>query len=147
MLRIPIRRSSTLATALVLVHAIAAACVVISLPPGVALPGLAAIAASGFHCLRADALQVSPEAIVEFLLREGGRCALLTRGGRTYTGQVQGSTYVSPGLTVVNVRLDPGRRRLSLVFTRDSAAPEMQRELRVWLRYRCGGSPPESAAL
>lgn len=147
MLRIRIRKSATLATALVLVHAIAAACVVISLPPGVALPGLAAIAASGFHCLRADALRVSPEAIVEFQLREGGNCALLTRDGRTLAGRVQGSTYVSPGLIVVNVRLDLGRRRRSLVLARDSAAPEMLRELRVWLRYRCNGSPPESAAL
>jgi len=147
MLRIRIGKSTLLATILVLVHAIAAASVAICLPPGMASLGVAAIAASGIHWLRTDALRVSADAIVEFQLRQGGSCTLLTRGGRMLSGQVQGSTYVSPGLIVVNIRLDPGRRRLSVVLPRDSSAPETLRELRVWLRYRCAGTPPESAAL
>jgi toxin CptA len=147
MLRIQVGKSRLLAMTLAAAHAIAVACMFVSLPPGVALPGAAVIAASAIHHLRLHALQLSDGAIVELLLRESGSCELLTRGGMTLTGRVQGSTFVSPWLIVINIRLDPGRHRRSLVLVRGSAATEALRKLRVWLRYRCAGKPPESAAL
>lgn len=147
MLRIQVGKSVVLAAALVTGHAIAVVCTMVSLPPGAAFLATAAIVASAVYRLRLDVLQYSADAIVELLLREGGRCELITRGGRTLAGQVQGSTFTSPWLIVVNIRLEPDRRRRSLVLARDSAAADVLRELRVWLRYRCAGKPPESAAL
>lgn len=146
MLHVQIGKSVIFAVALLSGHALAVVSIVVSLPPVAALFGGAAIAVSALHCLRLDALQYSAGAIVELRLREGGSCELLTRDGRTLTGQVQGSTFVSPWLIVVNIRLEPGRRR-SLILARDSAGAQVLRELRVWLRYRCNGKPPESSVL
>lgn len=147
MLRIQVGKSVMLATALALGHALAVGCLLVSLPPAAALPGAAILAASTLHHLRLDALQASAGSIVELLLREGGGCELLTRGGRALSGLVLGSTFVSPWLIVINIRLEPGRRCRSLVLAGDSATAESRRQLRVWLRYRCSGKPPESASL
>lgn len=147
MLRIQVEKSVVLAAALLLVHALAAGCIVLTLPAGAAFAGTAAIITSAVYRLRLDALQYSADAVVELLLREGGRCELITRAGATLAGQVQGSTFVSPWLIVVNFRLEPNRRRRSLVLVWDSASAEELRELRVWLKYRCVEKAPESSLL
>lgn len=144
MLRVHVGKSVVLAAALLVVHALAACCIVLTLPAGAALAGTAAIIASAVYRLRLDALKYSGDAVVELLLHEGGRCEMITRAGATLAGQVQGSTFVSPWLIVVNFRLDPNRRRRSLALAWDSASAEELRKLRVWLKYRCVEKAPES---
>lgn len=144
MLRIRIGKSRRLAAALLAAHALAGACVAISVPPAVALPVIGLIAASVAYHLRRHALQQAADAIVELILRQGGGCELTTLAGVTLKGQVLGSTFVSPWLTVVNVGLETGRGRRPVVLAPDGADADALRQLRVWLRYRCRPDPTQS---
>jgi toxin CptA len=144
MLRIRIGKSRQLAAALLVAHATAAACLAVSFPPGLSLPGISLIAASAAYHLRRSALQRAGEAVVELVLRQGGGCELTTLAGASRAGQVQGSTFVSPWLTVINVRFETGQGRRSVVLAPDCADADALRELRVWLRFRCHRNPQAS---
>jgi len=148
LLRIGIAPSTSLAALLVIVHLIAGACVLAFLPAWWAVAILtAALCASLVFHLRRDALRLSGDAVIEVTLRDHGRCELLTRGGAVLEGKVAGSSFVSGLFTVVNVRLDGGRRPRSVVVMPDSAAAEERRRLRVWLRYRAHPQTPDSPPL
>ena len=105
--------SPLLALALVAAHGAAIACAVVYLP-GWWIRGAAAgaIGASlALHLFR-DALQRSGEAVIGFTLKDDARCELALRNGETVTGTLEGSTFVTPLLTVINVRPSgKGRRR------------------------------------
>jgi hypothetical protein len=148
LLRIGIAPSPSLAALLVFAHLIAGACVVAFLPAWWAIAILtAALCASLVLHLRRDALRLSGDAVIEVTLHDHGRCELLTRGGAVLEGTVAGSSFVSALFTVVNVRLDGGRRLRSVVVMPDSAAAEERRRLRVWLRYRAHPEMPDSPRL
>lgn len=144
MLRIGITPSIALAALLTIVHVVAGACVLAFLPAwwAVAILTIALCASLVFH-LRRDALRLSGDAVVEVMLRDHGRCELLTRSGAVLEGIVAGSSFVSGLFTVVNVQLDGGRRLRSVVVMPDSAAAEERRCLRVWLRYRAHPQMPD----
>ena len=143
MLRIAIAPSLSLAALLAMVHIIAGACVFAVLPAWWAVGILTAALCTSlvFHSRR-DALRLSGDAVIEVTLGEHGRCELLTRAGAVLEGTVAGSSFVSPWFTVVNVRLEGGRRLRSVVVMPDCAEAEERRRLRVWLRYR--GQPETS---
>lgn len=147
MLRVGFAPSPSLATLLVIVHVVAGACVLAFLPVWwvVAILTAALCASLVFH-LRRDALRLSGDAVIEVTLRDHGRCELLTRRGTAFEGAIEGSSFVSGLFTVVNVRLDGGRRIRSVVVMPDCAGAEDRRRLRVWLRYlthrEIPGSPP-----
>jgi len=148
LLRIAIAPSPLLAVLLVIVHLIAGACVLIFLPAWWAAAILAAaLCASLVFHLRRDALRLSGDAVIEVTLRDRGRCQLLTRGGALLEGTVAGSSFVSGLFTVVNVRLDGGRKLRSVAVMPDSAPAEERRRLRVWLRYRARPEMPASPPL
>ena len=135
MLRISLSRSLLIIAALVLIHAAAAACLLIyvtALPWGLA--GTAVVMASLVFHGRRDALLLAPDSLVEILLREDGGCVLRTRNGAVWEGRVMKSTFVSTLLVVINVRPEAGGYR-SLVVLPDSTSAEQRRRLRVWLRY------------
>lgn len=135
MLRIPISPSPLMATALVLAHGLAIACVLVYAPGwGWIIAGIVALAASLIFHLRRDALQLAGDSLAEISLQEDGNCDLLTRGGGELQGRVMASTFVSAFLTAVNVRLDSGRIRTAILLP-DSASAENRRKLRVWLRH------------
>jgi len=148
LLRIGIAPSPSLAVLLVIVHLIAGACVLAFLPAwwAVAILITALCASLAFH-LRRDALRLSEDAVIEVMLRDHGRCELLTRGGAVLEGTVAGSSFVSAWFTVVNVRPDGGRRLRSVVVMPDCAAAEDRRRLRVWLRFRARPELPDSPPL
>ena len=148
MLRIGIARSIWLAALLVIAHLIAGACVFAFVPAWwtVAILTIALCASLVFH-LRRDALRLSGDAVIEVTLRDHGRCKLLTRGGAVLEGTVAGSSFVSALFTVLNVRLDGGRRLRSVVVMPDCATAEDRRRLRVWLRYRAQPEMPDSPPL
>ena len=117
------------------------------LPAWISLPLTAAIIASlAFH-LRRDALLLAPQAVTEFLLKEGDRCELTLRKGAILHGRVRGSTFVSPALIVVDVQVDDRRWPRAVVLLPDSASGNTRRQLRVWLRYRLGHETKESEPL
>lgn len=148
MLRIGIAPSPSLAVLLVIAHLIAGACVLIFLPAWWAAVILtAAPCASLIFHLRRDALRLSGDAVIEVTLWDYGRCELLTRSGAVLEGKVAGSSFVSGLFTVVNVRLDGGRRLRSVVVMPDCAEAEDRRRLRVWLRYRAHPEMPDSPPL
>lgn len=148
MLRIGIAQSHSLAVLLAIVHLVAGACVLAFVPAwwAVAILATALCASLVFH-LRRDALRLSGDAVIEVTLRDRGRCELLTRGGAVLEGTVAGSSFVSALFTVVNVRLDGGRRLRSVVVMPDCAEAEERRRLRVWLRYRAHPEMPDSPRL
>ena len=148
--RLPLRikASRLLAVALLLAHGAAMACTVVFLP-GWSMPGMVAtaIAASLVFHLRRDALQWSGEAVTELILKDDARCELTLRNGETLTGTIEGSTFVAPLLTVINVRPDgPGRRRAAILMP-DSAPAQDLRRVRVWLRHRVRPDTPDSRPL
>ncbi|MEO8003529.1 MAG: hypothetical protein ABI771_01375 [Betaproteobacteria bacterium] len=140
-------RSPLLAGLLVLAHVAAGICALAYLPAWAGTPVTAVILASLVFHLRRDAWLTAPEAVNEFLLKDGDRCELTLRGGSTLHGRVQGSTFVAVALIVVNVRLDDRRWQRAVVVFPDSASGEVRRQLRVWLRYRLGHEAKEPEPL
>ena len=146
-LRVTLNRSPLLAGVLVLAHVTAGSCALVYLPAWAGAPLTVAIVASLVLYLPRDALLTAPEAVTEFLLKEGDRCELTLRKGVILQGRVQGSTFVSPALIVVDVRVDNRRWPRAIVLLPDSASGDTRRQLRVWLRYRLGHDTKESESL
>ncbi|MBY0578396.1 MAG: hypothetical protein K2P57_05050 [Burkholderiales bacterium] len=62
-------------------------------------------------------------------------CTVFTRGGDESNCTLQGSTYVSPWLTVLNLK-GAGRLAKTAVILPDAIDGEAFRQLRVWLRWK-----------
>jgi toxin CptA len=137
--RVAISPSVRLALALCLVHGIAAALLWL-----VPIPALGravftlAIAISLVYVLARDATLHAAHAIVALEFDDGGTVFFQTRGGRRVECELLGSSYVSPGLTVVSMRPRGrgGTRRVVLV--EDNVEPRDFRRLRAWLRWKQG---------
>ena len=147
-LRLRVAASPLLAAVLSLVHAAAIACAAWYLP-GWWMPALVSVAIAGslvFH-VRRDALQLSGRAVTGLLLKNSGQCELTLRNGETLAGRIEGSTFVAPLLTVVNVRPDRQGRRRSVILMPGRASAEDLRRIRVWLRHRVQADKPGSGSL
>jgi toxin CptA len=139
--RIAISPSVSLAAALCAAHV--AAAIVLWLIPIPVMGKLAltmAVALSLIFFVARDAALHAPHSIVALEIRDGGEAALQTRRGDWHDCEVLGSSYVSPRLTIVNLR--PRRRRGSrrLILLPDNVDPRDFRRLRVWLRWKAGES-------
>jgi toxin CptA len=137
--RVSISPSVRIALALCAVHSAAAALlwlVPISTPAkaGITL----AVAFSLVYFLARDAALHAAHAIVALELDDSGGLFFQTRAGRRVECELLGSTYVSPALTIVNMRARSraGTRRVILV--EDNVDPRDFRRLRTWLRWRRG---------
>jgi toxin CptA len=104
------------------------------------LPLSLAALASLRYGLRYHALRSAPDALVGLELRPDGSAAVRDRSGRWTQAQVLGSSFVSPGLTILNLRL--AKAHCSLVVAPDSLDADDFRRLRVWLRWR--GAPQDA---
>ncbi|HKB84114.1 MAG TPA: protein YgfX [Burkholderiales bacterium] len=132
-----IKASPLLAMMLLLAHGGAIACA-LAYMPGWWIPGstVAAIASSlVFHLCR-DALQLSGQAVTELILKDDAQCELTLRNADTFLANIEGSTFVSPLLTVINVRPHGRGGRRAVVLMPDSAPAQDLRRVRVWLRHR-----------
>lgn len=147
-LRLQIAPSPLLAGALLLVHGGAIVCAVLFLP-GWWLPSLiaATVAASLVFHVRRDALQQSGDAVSEILLKDGGQCELVLLNGDILTGNIEGSTFVAPLLTVINVRPKGSGRSRAAILMPGSAPAQDLRRVRVWLRHRAQPDTPASGSL
>ena len=135
--RISVRPSVLIAVAVSILHVGAAA--VLWLVP-IPILGKAvftlAIAVSLIYFMARDAALHAARSIVALELREEGGIACQTRNGAWLECELLGSSYVSPGMTVVNLRARgwTGYRRVILVP--DNVDVEDFRRLRTWLRWR-----------
>lgn len=104
-----------------------------------------AVAASLAHLVYRHALLRAPHSIVALETHDGS-LSVRTRKGEWLEGEVLGSSFVSPGITIVNF-LPHGRWRvLHIVLLPDNADPQEFRHLRTWLRWKKGEKEDPGAA-
>jgi toxin CptA len=110
-------------------------------PYGARLGLLAALAGSAVFYLRRDGLRAMAHSIVALRLASDCRVEIQTRRGEWLEGELLGTTFVTPGLAVVNMK--PRERRFArhVVIFPDAVDPEDFRRLRVLLRWKCGRGP------
>jgi hypothetical protein len=95
-----------------------------------------AIAASFVHALRGHALRTSDDAIIAIELRADGAAAVKIGKAGWHDARILGTTYVTPLLTVLNLKLDGYRIPRHVVILPDMVAGEDFRHLRVILRWQ-----------
>lgn len=137
--RVVISPSVRLALALCAVHCIAAALLWLIPVPALGKAGVTfAIAVSLVYLLARDATLHAANAIVALEVDDSGSLVYQTRTGRRVESDLLGSSYVSPRLTIVNLR---GRNRSGtrrVVLLEDNVDPRDFRRLRIWLRWKRG---------
>lgn len=135
-LRIAIGPSRTLAAVLGIAHMAAlVVTVVVALPTWVKFLIAMELVTSGTWSILRLALQRGPSAIVELEVEAGGRISCRTRDGRWREGEVLSSSFVSPWLTVLNLRVAGAIRARHLVILPDNVEKDGFRRLRVLLRW------------
>lgn len=82
------------------------------------------------------ALLRSPQSIVAIEVGDGDKVAFQTRSGRWHAGRLLGTSFVSPGLTILNLSPDDARLIRSVVIVPDNVQSEDFRQLRIWLRWK-----------
>jgi toxin CptA len=107
---------------------------------GAALVGLA-------HGLGAHVLRTLPWSVVEATWQQDGDWVLTLASGREVPARLLPSSYVSPALVVLNLRVDWWLVR-SLVLPRDALDADLHRRLRARLRLagHIAPSAPDRAA-
>jgi toxin CptA len=131
---IDIKPSATLAIALGLVHPAAAAAVwFAALPPWLGCALTVTIgAALGWTVFTRAALR-STESIVALEITAAGRISFRTRRGAWHACELLGTSYVSPWLTILNLK--PAGRVRHVVLVPDNVDARDFRRLRTWLRW------------
>lgn len=139
--RIPVSPSIRLAIALCAAHIAAAALLwLVPIPAlGKAIFTLA-IAISLVYFLARYAALHAPRAIVALELKDGGGISFHTRGGKWVDCELLASSYVSPNLTIVNLRPRGRRGTRRVILVPDNVDARDFRRLRMWLRWKHGQS-------
>lgn len=135
--RISISPSVGLAAALCVVHVVAAVLLwQVPIPVMGKLVITMAVALSLVFFVARDAALHAAHSIVALEIRDGGEIACQTRRGEWLDCEVLGSSYVSPRLTIVNLRPRLAWRTRRLILLPDNVDPRDFRRLRAWLRWR-----------
>lgn len=135
--KITIGPSARLALVLGIVHMVAA-----GLPWLVPIPAVGkaavtlAIAFSLVFFMTRYAALHSAHSIVALETREDGGIAYQTRDGEWFEGELLGSSYVSPQLTIVNLQPRGRWRAHRAILLPDNVDPRAFRRLRAWLQWR-----------
>jgi toxin CptA len=103
------------------------------------LVGLAVAASLAFYGAR-DGWRVLGQSVVAVRLRSDCRCEIETRRGPWREARLLGSSYVSPYLSVLNLRLDGHVLARHVVILPDAVDGEGFRRLRVLLKWKCNAS-------
>ena len=142
MLRINFRASRQLAAIVVAVHVAASAtCIPLHVPPPIKIALAVAIAASLVHALWRYGLLRSRRALVALELSDASQANVQTRDGAWHHARILGTSYVSPLLTVLNLKIDGCLLARHLVIAPDMVDIEDFRALRVILRWSAPGAP------
>lgn len=86
--------------------------------------------------VRRHALRTEASALIELEVVDDGSVSVCTRAGLRRAYRVAGSSFVSPLLTVLNLRSEGGRWTHPVLIPADSLDADSFRRLRVWLRWR-----------
>ncbi len=136
MLRISLKPSRQLAATLVAAHA-AAAVLVVPLDVSFAVKAALelAIVLSGCYSVREFAMLRGSRSIIALELDRAGAVNVRSRLGDWGEARLLPTSFVSPALTILNLRLADRRLVRHVVIMRDSMAAEDFRQLRVVLRW------------
>ncbi|OIQ81376.1 hypothetical protein GALL_368600 [mine drainage metagenome] len=105
------------------------------LPPWAAILGaLALLCSTGYECSRHAWLR-TPQAITALEVDARGELRCFSRAHDWCAAEVLGSSFVTPKLTVLNLRLKGRRLVQHVVLLPDAVEREQFRRLRVWLRW------------
>lgn len=107
----------------------------LDLPLWVKIGMSAVIVASAFYQIVRVALLRADTSIVALELDHDGSAAFAIRDGAWQEASLLGTSFVSPLLIVLNLRLNQSRAVRHVVLMEDSADSEALRELRVLLRW------------
>ena len=110
--------------------------------------GLLLLASLIYH-VRRNAMRTSLNAILALQISPECRCSAQVGSGDWFDAQLLATSFVSPYLTILNLRLDHAHLGKHVVILPDAIEAEQFRELRVLLRWRCGKelTRPSSASL
>lgn len=99
------------------------------------------IAVSLVFLLARDAALHAANAVIALEIKGDGAISFQTRSGAWFDCTLLGSSYVSPRLTILNLRLGRGKRTRRVIIVPDNVDSNDFRILRMWLRWRqAGGS-------
>ena|SRR5688572_8711303 len=133
---IEIKPSTGLAIALCVAHLGAAAAIwCAALPLWVKGGLIVAIAAALGWFVFAWAMLRSAESVVALEITAAGRLSFLTRRGMWHACELLGTSYVSPRLTILNLKPEDRRLVRHVVLVPDNVAARDFRRLRTWLRW------------
>lgn len=136
MLRVALTPSPYLAIFFIALHLAAAVILApLDLALWIKLALAMAIAASLAHVLWRHAFLKSRSALISVELREADRAAVQTREGTWQDARILSTSYVSPLLTVLNLRLRGETLPRHIVIVPDNVDFEDFRKLRVLLRW------------
>jgi hypothetical protein len=117
-----------------------AALLFLDLDPGLRLVLACAVILSFTAAVRRAALLKTRDAIVALEWSDDGAVNFQTRDGAWHAARLLPTTFVTPALTVINLRTVDRRRARHVVLMPDSAGGEEYRRLRVrlqWDRTKC----------
>ena len=138
-LRLTVRSSPRLACVFIAAGVVAGLCVLLApLPWWVKAPVLIVVTLATWHALALHAWQRLPAACCGIEIDGKGRLVLQRRDGSTAEAVVERDSIVTVPLTILNLRLAQGRKRVSVLLTPDRVEAETYRRLRVWLRWADG---------
>jgi len=136
MLRVSLKPSRQLAAVVMAAHVAAAMTLLpLDVPVWAKLAVTLLIAASLGHTLRRHALLANGASITALEVRENDSGAIQTRGEDWQEARILGTSYVSPLLTVVNMRVTGCRLAYHILIVPDNVDAEGFRRLRVLLRW------------
>ena len=137
MLRIRLTPSRLLAAVLVLAHAAAiAAVLMVELPQWLKVVAIALLIAQCAVVVRRQAFLTGANAATAIEITSDHRLNVETRSAGWCEHEVLGSTYVTPYLTVLNLRRSSTRVARHVLLLPDSLNADDFRKLRVWLRWK-----------
>jgi toxin CptA len=141
MLRLELRSSGYIAAVVIAAHAAAMATILpLDVPIAAKMVLVVLIVVSMPHALWHDALLRSRRAFTVLELRETGEVTVQTRDGEWHDAQILGTSYVSPTLSAISLRLAHACRTRHIIFVPDNCDPEQFRRLRVYLRWGYKGA-------
>jgi toxin CptA len=132
---VALRPSRRLAWLLGLAHLAAGTAVAVLVPLWVAIPLVLALAAHGVTQAARVALLRGADSVVAVEARRASGIPFRTRDGAWHEGRLLGSSYVSPWLTILDLRPAGARGLRHVVIVPDAVDPDDFRRLRVWLRW------------
>jgi toxin CptA len=136
MVHASLQRSRTIAVSLCLAHTAAGVILVLLDVPVWSKVALAfVLVLSVLHATCRHALLRTNRAVLGIEIKDRETAAVLCRDGRWRDARVLGSTYVTPLLTVLNLRLTGERLMRHVVLVPDNIDREDFRKVRVLLRW------------